>query len=688
MEKQFKPVPDVKELKYHGTKDKPDIKIFVSHRIDQDSEIIDNSLYIPVRCGAVYDERENVDMLGDDTGDNISKKRGSFCEYTVMYWAWKNIKADYYGLCHYRRYLSFRNDDLPVEKGVPVPALRTGMQDSMTCESLRDSGLLDHERMIQEIKSADVLTSYEYDCINDEIPDYSIKSTKESWLKYHRSFLQEKHFDLALNLIKEYSPKYYESALEYMCGRKFRGFNCFIMKRDIFFSMCEFMFPIMFAFDSQIDKSRFSETQKRAVGYLGEWLYSIYIYHLTKSGSAVIRETQLICFQNTSKTKEIYPYAQINNIPILLVATDSNRQMLAVTITSIMQNASPQKHYDFIVLYRGYDEDKFGTFLRKNLDTDIVQMVSQYPNASIRYYDPKNELLELDIRRWGSPSIEEQYYVILCAWILKHYEKLIYIDTTMIALHDISELYEINISDYYAGGVGDARVQAALNGYSREIQQYQDKVLRLKEPYQYVSTSVLLVNLKKIRSDFNEKQVIETIKSRKLHAIAPDGFNILYERKLLHIEYKWNAFMCTEPEYYRLAEYIPEETERERSMSEPYILYLLGLNGNWPPPQSKSSRLFWKYARLTPFYEDLVTGAIGILSSSIFDIQKRLGIFDFRTPERKLIDKCFPPNSYRKMLAKRIAPRGSLVWRCLKQIQYLLHSEYRFSGKNVLDINK
>ena len=90
---------------------KPDIKIFVSHRIDLDSETIDNPLYVNVRCGAVFDKRENVDMLGDDTGDNISEKRDSFCELTVMYWAWKNVKADYYGLCHYRRYLSFAEDE-------------------------------------------------------------------------------------------------------------------------------------------------------------------------------------------------------------------------------------------------------------------------------------------------------------------------------------------------------------------------------------------------------------------------------------------------------------------------------------------------------------------------------------------------------------------------------------------------
>lgn len=100
MEKQYKPVPNQKCLKYHGTPWRSDIKIFSSHRIDLDSETVHNSLYIPVRCGTVFDERKDNTMLGDDTGENISEKRESFCEFTVQYWAWRNIEADYYGLCH------------------------------------------------------------------------------------------------------------------------------------------------------------------------------------------------------------------------------------------------------------------------------------------------------------------------------------------------------------------------------------------------------------------------------------------------------------------------------------------------------------------------------------------------------------------------------------------------------------
>ena len=66
----------------------PIIKIFVSHRIDQVSETIDNPLYVNVRCGAVYDKRnpeEYGHILGDNTGDNISEKKYRYSELTVQY---------------------------------------------------------------------------------------------------------------------------------------------------------------------------------------------------------------------------------------------------------------------------------------------------------------------------------------------------------------------------------------------------------------------------------------------------------------------------------------------------------------------------------------------------------------------------------------------------------------------------
>ena len=68
----------------------------------------DADLYLPVQVGAAGKDKIHSDSgreyVRDDTGDNISKLNPEFCELTGLYWAWKNLSADYIGLVHYRRH--------------------------------------------------------------------------------------------------------------------------------------------------------------------------------------------------------------------------------------------------------------------------------------------------------------------------------------------------------------------------------------------------------------------------------------------------------------------------------------------------------------------------------------------------------------------------------------------------------
>ena len=59
-------------------------------------------LYLPLHVGA--EGKESIGFAGDNTGDHISAKNPQFCELTGLYWAWKNVDADYIGLAHYRRH--------------------------------------------------------------------------------------------------------------------------------------------------------------------------------------------------------------------------------------------------------------------------------------------------------------------------------------------------------------------------------------------------------------------------------------------------------------------------------------------------------------------------------------------------------------------------------------------------------
>jgi len=66
-----------------------------------------DDIYMPVQVGAALNDKFGAAC--DDTGDNISDKNPYYCELTGLYWMWKNVKADYCGLVHYRRYFAVRD---------------------------------------------------------------------------------------------------------------------------------------------------------------------------------------------------------------------------------------------------------------------------------------------------------------------------------------------------------------------------------------------------------------------------------------------------------------------------------------------------------------------------------------------------------------------------------------------------
>lgn len=102
---------------------KPNIKILVCYH--KKDKLFKNDILVPIHCGRAVAMEESKDgkispsdykwllnnMIGDDTGDNISHLNRDFNEWTAIYWAWKNYdklgNPDYIGLSHYRRLFDF-----------------------------------------------------------------------------------------------------------------------------------------------------------------------------------------------------------------------------------------------------------------------------------------------------------------------------------------------------------------------------------------------------------------------------------------------------------------------------------------------------------------------------------------------------------------------------------------------------
>ena len=277
------------------------IRIFVSHRIDIDSETVDTPVYFPVRCGAVYDEEGNSEIQGDDTGDNISKLRMSFCEFTVQYWAWKNVDADYYGLCHYRRYLSFSDKHYNNTAFNMVRELR------LTAHEKKKYHLDDTQRINNVVQKYDMIIPVVAKASEMSYNRAEVKTLREMWESYNGVYFEQGIIDNMFSLIKELSPEYYNSACEYFSGEYHRAFNCYIMKKELFVRMCEFQFPIM----NRIMEITDCKTYERAPGYIGEMLNGIFIHYMLTVENRSAKETQLVFFVNTEKinsAKEYYKY--------------------------------------------------------------------------------------------------------------------------------------------------------------------------------------------------------------------------------------------------------------------------------------------------------------------------------------------------------------------------------------------
>lgn len=200
--------------------------------------------YLPLHVGR--EGKQGFGIIGDHTGENISCKNPYYCELTGVYWAWKNLDADFIGLVHYRRYFGKRGGT--ARKGRDIYA-----------DILSD----------QEIQQ---LTA-RYPVILPKKRRYYIETLYTHYAHTHYS----EHLDMTRKIIETISPEYLPAFDQTMRSRSGHMFNMFIMKRELFCKYCEWMFGILEELEKQIDISQYDAFQARLFGRVSEFLLDVWI---------------------------------------------------------------------------------------------------------------------------------------------------------------------------------------------------------------------------------------------------------------------------------------------------------------------------------------------------------------------------------------------------------------------------
>ncbi len=238
-----------------------------------------DSMYFPLHVGAegkVDADGQPLDLgfAKDNTGDNISALNPSFCELTGLYWAWKNLDAEYLGLVHYRRHFGFAGT-----KDKARSTSKDPFDNILTYEEIRP--YLGTIRIFVPKKR-----------------HYYIETLYSHYAHTHYA----EQLDETRRILEEKYPDYAESYDRVVRKRQGYMFNMMILVRPLLEEYCSWLFAVLFTLKERIRMPELSAFQERFYGRVSEILFNVWLDRKRTEGTVRAEEVMELPCIFTEKT--------------------------------------------------------------------------------------------------------------------------------------------------------------------------------------------------------------------------------------------------------------------------------------------------------------------------------------------------------------------------------------------------
>lgn len=565
------------------------IKIYVS--CHKETSFPKNKLVFPIQVGAATSKKRFAGMLHDDEGQNISLKNPMYCELTAQYWAWKNDSADYYGFMHYRRYFSFNS-----------VRLEQDIYGNVIMENIDEESM---NKLKIEEKSMRGLIQ-QYDIITTEplsLKDINEKSVYEHYK--NSPFHLIKDLDLTVDIIAEKYPEFMPAVRKYLNSDYGYFCNMYIMKNEIFHDYSKWLFDILEEHEKRGDYSNYNIDEFRISGFLAERLFGIYYTHLKLQNRYKVLDLQRSLFNNTTPQTNMVPAFLTNNIPIVLSADDKYVPYVATLLQSIIDHSSQDYCYDIVILHQSISDEN---------QNKLKLECAKYSNFSIRFFNVRGHFKNHKLFTHRHFTVEI-YFRLLLQVIMEKYKKVVYLDSDLIVNDNIANLYNIDVTNYLVGAVQDVDSAGCYNGFDLGRPNYFEKNLKLKDPFSYFNSGVLIFNLDEFRKLYTPEYILDLAASKKWQMPDQDVLNILCENKVKYIDESWNVMMNWNEGHecrLKVARLAPKTIYQKylEARKSPKIVHFAGHQKPWLFIDCDFSQYFWKYSMRTGFYETILSRAL------------------------------------------------------------------------------
>lgn len=491
-----------------------DTKIFVC--CHKEFPVLNSKNIIPIQGGRKISSIR-LNMIGDDTGKNISEKNRSWCELTVLYWMRYNVTADAYGLFHYRRFLnlSWRHKRYFDPKDITELSKLS----------------LTEKHINYLLSKYDIITSPTWDVHPCDLP-LDTMSNYEFYCREHH----KKDIDVLVDVIKEKYSEYFFPTIDVLTSKKCFFGNIFIMKKKYFIECMDWIFSVLKDVENVININDYSTYQTRVFGFLAERLMNVYVKYSLKKYGIQVKEFPVVypkfigydfteekIIRNIEHNKNKKCLLSKEPIEIIYCCDNNYIKYCIVSIISLLNNIKREQNLNIYILNDGSisDVNKY----------NIIKNTKNFENCNIK-------LIEIDKKAFSDLPLNRDYISITTYFRLKIYDflptsidKILYIDCDTIVTGDITKLWEIDLEGFMLGAADDE------GGVS------QVRRLGLPDTYRYFNAGVILFNLNKMRElNIYHNFLLTYYKNRHLITLQDqDILNISCVNDVKYIDLSWNA---------------------------------------------------------------------------------------------------------------------------------------------------
>ena len=264
----------------------------------------------------------------------------------------------------------------------------------------------------------------------------------------------------------------------------------------------------------------------------------------------------------------ILNYNDSSVIRIVLAADDNYAQHLGVALVSILENYHGKQKIEFHILDNNISDINIKKIRQIGSAYKVDLFFYKISEDLFGNYPETNHLSRATYSRIFIPEL-----------LPLDIKKVLYLDVDLVALKDISELYNTDLKNFSVGAVRDVMSKEILRIYfDREVTNY-------------FNAGVLLINLEKWRQEKITEKSLEfsRLNRKKIVRADQDILNCLFKNDWLLLDKKFNldlkrGNLNSEPEKDTVVLHYSDKAKPWQ-----YIFY------------GKSQKYYWQYLKKTPW---------------------------------------------------------------------------------------